>query len=64
MLDAAFVQSQQLTIQVESGNQTVLARADIRALPHSKLTTTAFQGVTLKAVLDKAGISMESLAGD
>jgi hypothetical protein len=58
MLDAALVQSQQLTIQVESGNQTVLTRADIQALPHCKVTTTAFEGVSLKAVLDKAGNSL------
>jgi len=70
MLDAALVQSQQLTIEVESGKQIVLIRADIEALPHSKVTTgaadatTTFEGVTLKAVLDKAGISLgESMKG-
>lgn len=70
MLGAAFVQSQQLTIQVESGTQIVLTRADIDALPRSKVTTggaetsTTFEGVTLKAVLDKAGVGLgEAIKG-
>ena len=70
MLDSAVVQSQQLTVQLETGKQIVLSRADIESLPHSKVTTvasgdsTAFEGVTLKAVLDKAGVGVgEPLKG-
>lgn len=70
MLDAALVQCQQLTIQGETGKQTVLARADIDALPRAKVTTgtsdapITFDGVALKAVLEKAGIGLgESLRG-
>jgi hypothetical protein len=64
LLDAVVVQSQQLTIQAETGKQIVLTRADIEALPHIKVTTgasdtsTAFEGVALKAVLDKAGVGL------
>lgn len=70
MLDAAVVQSQQLTIQIETGKQIVLTRADIEALPRSKVTTgasdasTTFEGVTLNAVLGKAGVNLgESMKG-
>ena len=61
---------QKLTVQTESGTQTVLARADIEALPHVKVTTTAsgvpatFEGVALRAVLEKAGVGFgETLKG-
>jgi hypothetical protein len=37
MLDAASVQCQSLTIQTETGKQTVLARADLEALPPSSV---------------------------
>jgi hypothetical protein len=53
---------QQLTIQSESGKQTILARTDIEALPSVKVTTavpgssTTFEGVPLKAVLERAGV--------
>jgi hypothetical protein len=40
ILDAVIVQSQQLTVQIEAGKQVVLARADIEALPHIKVTTS------------------------
>jgi hypothetical protein len=67
---AALAQSQQLTIQAGDGKQTVLTRADIEALSHSKVTTGAgdtsitFEGATLHAVLEKAGISLgESMRG-
>jgi hypothetical protein len=63
MLLAALAQCQQLTVQTESGKQpTVLARADIEALPHIKVatsvsgTSTTFVGVALEAVLEKAGV--------
>jgi len=62
--------SQQLTVQNESGKQTVLSRADIEALPPVKVTTSVagssatFEGVSLKAVLGKAGVGFgESLRG-
>ena len=52
---------QKLTVQAESGKQTVLARADIEALPHVKITTAAsgvsatFEGVALKGCVGKSG---------
>ncbi len=61
---------QQLTVQTEGGKQIVLARADIEALPHTKLatsvagTSTTFEGVLLNAVLGKARVGLgESLKG-
>ena len=69
-LDAVAVQSQQLTIQIGTGKQIVLSQTDIETLPHSKVTTgtsddsTPFEGVALKAVLDKAGVGLgEPLKG-
>ncbi|MFZ1009465.1 MAG: molybdopterin-dependent oxidoreductase [Candidatus Sulfotelmatobacter sp.] len=68
-LQAAFLQCQQLTIQPETGKPTVLSRADIEALPHSKVTTAAadspvtFDVVTLKSVLERAGITFDKLSG-
>jgi hypothetical protein len=68
-LQAAFLQCQQLTIQSETGKPTVLSRADIEALPHSKITTGAaespvtFDVVTLKSVLERSGISFDKLSG-
>ena len=70
MLAAAPAPSQQITIQAEGGKQTVMTRAGIEALPHTKITTgagdtsTTFEGVPLNAVLEKAGISSgESVRG-
>jgi hypothetical protein len=70
MLPATLAYSQQLTIQTENGKQTVLARSDIEALPHIKVTASAsgapatFEGVALKAVLEKAGVGFgETLKG-
>src|SRR5277367_5626489 len=63
MLPTALVQCQQLIVQTESGKQVVLARSDIEALPHTKVTTGAsdtpatFEGVALEAVLEKAGVA-------
>lgn len=69
-LNSALLQCQQLTIQTEGGKQTVLTRSDIEALPHTNVTAGAsdtpatFVGVSLKAVLEKAGVSLgESLRG-
>ncbi|MGB8010897.1 MAG: molybdopterin-dependent oxidoreductase [Terriglobales bacterium] len=61
---------QQLTVQAESGKQVVLTRADIEALPRVKVATGAagvsatFEGVPLKAVLEKAGVEFgENMKG-
>jgi hypothetical protein len=62
LLQAALAQCQQLTVQVEAGKQVLLARADIEAFPHIKVTTGAagasatFEGVSLQTVLEKAGV--------
>jgi hypothetical protein len=62
ILQPALAPCQQLTIQNETGKQTVLARADIEALPHVKVTagasglSTTFEGVPLKALLERAGV--------
>ena len=67
--DAASVQSQSLTIQTETGKQTVLARAELEALPHSRITTgtpdspVTYDVVTLKTLLEKAGIPFHKLSG-
>jgi hypothetical protein len=64
-LQAALASCQQLTIQNESGKQTVLARPEIEALPRVKVTTgasgssTTFEGVALKALLERAGVRFE-----
>jgi hypothetical protein len=70
MMQAVLCASQQLTIQTEAGKQTLLARADIEALPHVKVTTGAsgvsntFDGVPLKAVLERGGVGFgETLKG-
>jgi hypothetical protein len=68
-LQAALLKCQQLTIQPEAGKQTVLSRADIEALPHSKITTGApdspvtFDVVTVKSVLERAGVTLDRLSG-
>jgi len=62
--------AQQLTIQADAGKQ-VLSRTDIEGPPHVKVTASehssgpvGFEGVTLKSILEKAGISFgESLKG-
>src|SRR5260370_9632295 len=62
LLHAALLRSQQVTVQIETGKQIVLTRSDLEAIPRSRVTTgasdvaTTFEGVTLKAVLDKAGV--------
>jgi len=65
------LQSQQLTVQTDPAKQVVLSRADLEALPHIKVTATDhssrsanFEGVTLKSVLEKAGVTFgESMKG-
>jgi hypothetical protein len=70
ILQAALAQSQQLTVQTEPGKQVVLARADLEALPHIKITTAVsgvsatFEGVSLKSALERAGVGFgETLKG-
>lgn len=59
---AGVAQCQQITIQTEGGKQTVLTRSDIDSLPHVRVTThgsetsATFEGVALRAVLEKAGV--------
>jgi len=65
------LQCQQLTVQTEPGKQVVLGRADLEALPRVKVNVAdhasvpaIFEGVTLKSVLEKAGVSFgESMKG-
>jgi len=70
MLHAVLVECQQLTIETETGKQTVLGRADLESLARTKVTTggsdapATFDGVTVKAVLERAGVEFgESLKG-
>jgi hypothetical protein len=70
VLQTAFTYGQQLTVQAEGGKQTVLTRSDLEALPHVKVTTSisgasaTFEGVSLEAVLEKAGVGFgEALKG-
>jgi hypothetical protein len=70
ILDTATVLCQQVTIQTDNGKQTVLSRADIEALPHTDVKTSAagvqstFVGVSLKALLEKAGVAFgEAIRG-
>ena len=62
VLSAAVAQCQQLTIQTESGKETVLEKSEIESLPHVKVTThgsessATFEGVALRTILEKAGI--------
>ena len=68
---ARSLQCQELTVQIDSGKQIVLSRADLDALPHVKVTASEhspgsvnFEGVTLKSVLEKAGVTFgESMKG-
>ena len=65
------LQCQPLTVQTDSGKQVVLSRTDLEALPHVKVTASEhssgpvnFEGVTLKSVLEKAGVTFgESMKG-
>ena len=70
VLTAGLVQSQQLTIQIEPAKSVVLTNADVESLPHIKVTTGAaesqavFTGVSMKALLEKAGVTFgETLRG-
>ena len=65
-----FLQSQQLSVQIYAVKQ-ILNRADLEVLPHVKVTASEhgspsvrFEGVTLKSVLEKAGVTFgESMKG-
>jgi hypothetical protein len=67
---STFLQCQQLVVQTDAGKQT-LSRTDLEALPHVKVTASehgsapvSFEGVTLKSVLEKAGVTFgESMKG-
>jgi len=70
-LQSVLLHGQSLTIQTESEKPSVLTRADIEALPPSKVSTTVsdasatFEGVALRAVLEKAGVGFgETLKGN
>lgn len=69
-LHGALARCQNLTVQPEPGKQTILTRAEIEALPRIKITaeaggtSAAFEGATLKAVLEKAGVTFaETMKG-
>src|ERR1700737_1186317 len=70
-VSSAVLQCQTLTVQTDSGKQVVLSRTDLEALPHVKGTASEhssgpvnFEGVTLKSVLEKAGVAFgESMKG-
>src|SRR4029077_18630434 len=67
----AALQCQQLTIQTDSGKPVFLSRTDLEALPRVKVAASEnssgpvnFEGVTLKSVLEKAGVGFgESMKG-
>ncbi len=70
VLHAGWARSQQLAVQNENGKQAVLTRADIEALPHIKVSGNAsggsatFEGVALRAVLEKGGVEFgQSMKG-
>jgi hypothetical protein len=70
LFTSPFLECQQLIVETEAGKQT-LSRADLEALPQVKVTASehgslsvSFEGVTLKSVLEKAGVTFgESLRG-
>jgi hypothetical protein len=64
------VHGQQLTVQADAGKQVVLSRSDIESLAHIQVTAgtpadpAVFEGVTLRSVLEKAGVGFgESFKG-
>jgi len=67
---SAVLQCQQLIVETDGGKQ-ILSRADLEALPHVKVTVSehsappvTFEGVTVKTVLEKAGVSFgEAMKG-
>jgi len=71
VFSSTVLQCQQLTVQTDSGKQVVLSQTDLETLPHVKVTApehssgpVTFEGVTLKSVLEKAGVAFgESMKG-
>ena len=70
LLQAGSAFGHQLTVQTEEGKSTVLSRSDVEALPHIKITTsvsgssTIFEGILLRVLLEKAGVGFgETLKG-
>ncbi len=70
LLSVQFVHGQQLTVQSDDGKQVVLSRSDIEGLKRVQVNVelgsgpTSYEGVTLKSILEKAGIVFgESLKG-
>lgn len=65
-LNGGLLQCQQLTVQTEAGKETALSKDEITALPHIKVTAgspdapVTYEGVMLKAVLEKAGVEFGS----
>ena len=63
---------QQIGVQLEDGKSVALSRADIDALPHVKVsvsgksnTAEQYEGVTVKSVLEKAGVTFgDTLKGN
>lgn len=61
--------AQQLIIQPDTGKQVVLARSDIEALPHVKVTidlsgtSATFEGASLKSVLERGGVGFGDMKG-
>ena len=68
-LQAPITWAQQLTIEPDTGKQVVLARSDIEALPHVKVTidlsgtSATFEGASLKSVLERGGVGFGDLKG-
>jgi hypothetical protein len=69
-LNIGSIQAQQLTIQTDSDNKVTMGRAEIEALPITKVVignsgeTQTFEGVVLRIILDKAGVQLaDSLKG-
>jgi hypothetical protein len=64
LIGVAIGHGQQLTVEAGPGKQTVLAKAEIEALPHIKVTThdadkpVTYEGVALKDVLEKGGVEL------
>ena len=58
------VHGQQLTVQADAGKEVVLSRSDIESLAHIQVTagtpadSAVFEGVTLRSVLEKAGVGL------
>ena len=67
---SSILQGQQLIVETDAGKQS-LSRTEVDALPHVKVTASehssppaTFEGVTLKSVLEKAGVTFgESMKG-